>query len=140
MLARVNGISAHSICRVARTHLEYHSRTPRVHEFQYYTMIRRMNLRMHIHLIRQGTRRSHPFFLLWNPNGHRIQSGDEVWDASPLELGNRGQKANGIVLRLNVTVIRVSKVKDGSQVIYDGTSPRRNIRLKHSETLFDELD
>ena len=37
-------------------------------------------------------------------------------------------------------MIRVGKVKDGSQVTDDGTSPRRNIRLKHSETLFDELD
>ena len=56
-------------------------------------------------------------------------------DAASLELGNRRQKLNG-VLQLNVTVIRVGKVKDRSQVTDDSTSPRRNIRLKHSENAF----
>src|SRR5262249_48346941 len=97
VLAGFDSVSAHKVFRVARAHLEHHSRTTRVSEFQNYSTIRRIDLRMNIQLIRQGTRRPHAFFLLRNSNDHRIQSGNEVWDTPPLELGNRRQKLSGVL-------------------------------------------
>ena len=94
---------------------------------------------MNIHLVGQGARRTDTFFLRGHADDHVIESRHEGSAIYAVEFADRRQISGG-ARQFDRSVIGVSEVKDRRQVAGHGAAPRRDIALKDSETLLDELN